>query len=74
MATLKGKCDVAPLECLLCVLPNASWKHLEEPVYEEESAERTTSGPTAEVKRLQTGPNRPNVQQKSKLQEIGLLS
>lgn len=28
MAMLKGKYDVAPLECLLCVLPNLSWKHL----------------------------------------------
>lgn len=28
MAMLKGKYDVAPLECLLHVLPNLSWKHL----------------------------------------------
>lgn len=28
MAMLKGKYDIAPLECLLCVLPNLSWKHL----------------------------------------------
>lgn len=28
MAMLKGKYDVAQLECLLSVLPNLSWKHL----------------------------------------------
>lgn len=25
---LKGKYDLVALECLLCVLPNLSWKHL----------------------------------------------
>lgn len=61
MAMLKGKYDVAPLECLLCVLPNLSWKHLVGNLCVLGTANNlllgTTSGrmAEAEVKSAETG-------------------